>query len=411
MRPEGDRRLVFSGIFILLLQFLLAYWAHCQVDSLSRFSINCFVGNWTASILLFHMHEAAHGTIFGPNSVFKNRLFGFILNLGVGVPFFSFFKKHHKNHHKYIGDQILDAEYPSELEAKIFPNNFAGKFCWLIFQPFIYTIRTPFLLLKYPQWWWDLEEYANLIFVTLYAALCLVSGYPYFWGHCALSALAASCSNIFGYWGIMSHTEFFPMRETFSYYGYLNNIFMNFGYHMEHHDFPNIPGKILSLQYYMRISSMNNICMEKYRKVVENNYDRIVESLEPADVVRTLVARGALLSEDMKTICSKGDRKQRNVQLLDILMKKNYWWGPFIDCLIRNNYSHLAHILMEDGSKSDDLPASTTRFHCSANTVKGHLYLPFPTERNETKYNRHNVSERKGNFRSIRLEVNVGQFL
>uniref|UniRef100_A0A915JT09 Uncharacterized protein n=1 Tax=Romanomermis culicivorax TaxID=13658 RepID=A0A915JT09_ROMCU len=43
--------------------------------------------------------------------------------------------------------------------------------------------------------------------------------------------------------------------------------------------------------------------------------------------------------------------------------------------------------------------------------LKGDLYLPFPTERNEPECNRHNLTGQKGNFRSVRLEINVGYFI
>lgn len=195
------------------------------------------VGGTLNHSLSLGLHECAHNLVFGVNRPHLNRLIGFFANLPLGVPASVTFKKYHLDHHKYQGDEQMDTDLPTRIEAILFSSKI-GKLFFVFMQPLFYTLR-PVLVLP--------KEVTPLELVNWAIQIVFDSCIIYFFGVKSLcyllfgTILGLGLHPIAGHF-IAEHYVFVKEIETYSYYGPLNMITFNVGYHNEHHDFPNIPG-------------------------------------------------------------------------------------------------------------------------------------------------------------------------
>jgi sphingolipid delta-4 desaturase len=185
--------------------------------------------------LLLAIHELSHNLAF--QKPWHNRVFAMFVNLPVGVPVAETFRYYHLLHHVHQGDARLDTDLPTELEARWVRGPFM-KTAWLAVQGFAYALRPLVVHPKRPS----AAELANL-------ALQLAFDYAVFhyWGVKALAYLPIGSLAVMGLHPIAGHyiSEHYVFRagqETYSYYGPLNLLAFNVGYHNEHHDFPYIAG-------------------------------------------------------------------------------------------------------------------------------------------------------------------------
>lgn len=213
--------------------------------------------------LMLAVHEIAHHQAFGQGSVAKNRIFGMFANLPIGAPMSVSFKKYHLDHHKYQGDELLDTDIPCELEGKLFTTT-STKILWIFLQPFFYIFR-PFFVNPKP-----LTRYELLNTIIQFSYNYLVY---YLFGFRMIIYILFSTAIVMGLHPCAGHfvaehyilfkensEEINPdtleegvsksngkilIPETCSYYGILNLLTFNVGYHVEHHDFPSIPGSKL----------------------------------------------------------------------------------------------------------------------------------------------------------------------
>jgi len=131
----------------------------------------------------------------------------------------------------------MDVDIPHRLEAKLFKYT-VGKMIWMFLQPYFYALRPLFVQPK-PV---TMNEIINAVIIFGFDATLV-----YFWGWKPFvyllggSLLAMGIHPVAGHF-ISEHYMFAEGYETYSYYGPLNKITFNVGYHNEHHDFPYIPG-------------------------------------------------------------------------------------------------------------------------------------------------------------------------
>ncbi|MEI8074114.1 MAG: fatty acid desaturase [Bacteroidota bacterium] len=194
------------------------------------------IGAFVDHALFVMMHECAHRLIF--KSPAANRLAGIFANIPQIIPSSVSFERYHIKHHSFQGVMELDGDLPNEWEAKLINNHFIGKILWLLFYPFFQLFRLGRLReIKPFDGWIALNMLVQIVFVGLVI---------FFLGEKSIGFLVASFFFSVGLhplgarW-IQEHYLVYPDQETYSYYGPLNTIAFNVGYHNEHHDFPSVP--------------------------------------------------------------------------------------------------------------------------------------------------------------------------
>jgi len=229
--------------FVVSLQIFMAY----AVSSLSwalLVPVAYLFGGAANCNLQLAMHEISHNLAFsGTNRVgmMCNRLLSLVANLPLGIPAAISFRKYHLEHHRCQGHDVVDVDIPSDWEGAFFTSP-ARKFLWCTLQPAFYAVRPLFTNPK-PMLAW---EAVNVV-VQLAFDFALVSAFGVkSLAYLLLGTLLGMGVHPTAYHFISEHCVFEEGFETYSYYGPLNAIMYNVGYHNEHHDFPNVPGSRLS---------------------------------------------------------------------------------------------------------------------------------------------------------------------
>ncbi|CAI2170346.1 7431_t:CDS:2 [Funneliformis geosporum] len=231
-----DIKTIPIAILVDLIQILSAYiFGRIALDHNWAIIIYAFVvGGSMTQLSFIIIHEAAH-CLAAPTRC-QNRIVGLLANIAIPLPIAMSFRRYHLEHHVFQGVDGFDPDLPLDWEKRFIRGNTFLKLLWLNLYPVIYLLRSVSNL-KSPQFW----EYINFIFTVIIDVIiyyfCGVRGLLYLflsiWFGYSIHPVAAHF--------IQEHYTFDDGQETYSYYGTLNSIFMNIGYHNEHHDFTRIP--------------------------------------------------------------------------------------------------------------------------------------------------------------------------
>lgn len=204
------------------------------------------VGAFANHALFVIIHECCHKLVF--RKKLPNTLTGLLANLPLTFPSYIAFARYHIKHHAFQGVYELDADLPYEWEAKLIGHSIFGKALWLLFYPVFQALR-PLRIkeMRMVDGWTLTNAALNFGFDIAIWVLLGPKAFVYL-----LASLFFSIGlHPVGARWIQRHyvTAGDYDQETFSYYGPLNKLAFNVGYHNEHHDFPSVPWNNLPKVY------------------------------------------------------------------------------------------------------------------------------------------------------------------
>ena len=237
MGPDPHFKYIVTAMVVF--QVVSCYYI-CQLSYPWIILISYFLGGVINHSLTLAIHDISHNVVFGNYYPLSNRLFGMFANLPIGVPISIAFKKYHIEHHRYLGVDFYDVDLSTDWEGRFFCST-PRKLLWLFLQPLFYAIRPSIVRPKPPTKLEILNYAVQFVFDACIYYFIGVKGLVYF---IAGTILCMGLHPMTAHF-IAEHYMFDRGYETYSYYGPWNYLTFNVGYHMEHHDFPYIPGSRL----------------------------------------------------------------------------------------------------------------------------------------------------------------------
>lgn len=198
---------------------------------IASYVVGATLTHWLSAAIHETSHRAAARTARGNDAV------ALLANVPMVVPMAMTFQRYHLDHHRELGVLGGDTDLPLPAEVRFVGHSTWRKALWLALHPIVYMVRG--LTFAKP---FNRRELGNIVLmVAINAAVWTLLG-PTAFLYLALSFyFGHGLHPVAGHF-IHEHYSFVEGQETFSYYGPLNHVTFNVGYHNEHHDFMNIPG-------------------------------------------------------------------------------------------------------------------------------------------------------------------------
>ncbi len=228
-----------SSFYIILVLVIIQVSVSVFISSMPWrviFVAAYFLGAFADHALFVMVHESTHKLIFKAPAA--NLIAGIIANIPLVFPSSVSFTRYHIKHHAFQGVHELDGDLPNKWEAKLINNYFIGKIIWLLFYPFFQLFRLSRLK--------EIKPFDKWVAINFAVQIIFVAAVWYFLGfksvcYLTLSLFFSVGLHPLGARWIQEHYVVHENQETYSYYGRLNTVAFNVGYHNEHHDFPSVP--------------------------------------------------------------------------------------------------------------------------------------------------------------------------
>lgn len=249
-----DRRTIVVTILVVSTQLALAAVAARSswlVAMVLAASVGAVFSHWCAMAI----HETTHD--LAPRTVRGNKLVGLLANLPMVLPVAMSFRRYHLAHHAKLGVHGEDTDLPYALELRLIGTSTGRKLLWLA-SYFVAYLGRASRFAKAP----NRDELLNWCVQVPFALLCWKVFGSVGFSFLLLSTLIGHSLHPVAAHFVHEHYVYAPGQETYSYYGPLNHVTFNVGYHVEHHDFMQVPG--------WQLPALHHIARPHYARLVSH---------------------------------------------------------------------------------------------------------------------------------------------